>query len=150
MFDLSFFYREKLALDPVVLTRLTQEPPPPKGFKVPAIDVQGNKRVTYINAPIFVEFVFFAHYEGLQDRRALDDDGMCTQASPGFIFYLQVSPSRYLDKKELLSSKNFEVIIKNPEKYKPLLSNGIFLVFKEFGRPLDDVFPFTAAQTYCM
>lgn len=55
-----------------------------------------------------------------------------------------------IDKKELGSSKHFEVIIKNPEKYKPLLSNGIFLVFKEFGRSLDDVFPFTAAQTYCM
>jgi hypothetical protein len=76
MFDLAFFHREKLALDPVVLTRLTQEPPTSKGFKVPAIDAQGNKRVTYINAPIFVEFAFFAHYEGLQDRRALDDDGM--------------------------------------------------------------------------
>jgi hypothetical protein len=76
MFDLAFFHREKLALDPVVLTRLTQEPPTSQGFKVPAIDAQGNKRVTYINAPIFVEFAFFAHYEGLQDRRALDDDGM--------------------------------------------------------------------------
>jgi hypothetical protein len=150
MFDLSFFYGEKLALDPVVLTRLTQEPPPPKGFKVPALDVQGNKRVTYINAPISVEFAFFTHYEGLQDRRALDDDGMCTQASPGLVFYLQVSLPRYLDKKKLVSLKHFELIIKNAEKYKPLLGNGIFLVFKEFGRPLDDVFPFTAAQTYCM
>ena len=81
MFDLSLFYREKLALDPVVLTRLTQEPPLPKGFRVPAIDVQGKKRVTYINAPIFVEFAFFAHYEGLRDRRALDDDGMCPRRS---------------------------------------------------------------------
>lgn len=76
MFDLAFFHREKLALDPVVLTRLTQEPPTPKGFRVPAIDALGNKRVTYINAPIFVEFAFFTHYEGLQDRRALGEGGM--------------------------------------------------------------------------
>jgi len=76
MFDLAFFHREKLALDPVVLTRLTQEPPTPEGFKIPAIDAQGNKHVTYTHAPIFVEFAFFAHYEGLQDRRALGDNGM--------------------------------------------------------------------------
>ena len=46
--------------------------------------------------------------------------------------------------------KHFGVIIQNPEKYKSLLNNEIFLVFKEFGRALDDVFPFSAAQTYCM
>jgi len=79
MFDLAFFYREKLDLDPVVLTRLAQEPPS-KGFKAPVVDAQGNKRVTYLNAPIFIESAFFSHYDGLLDRRRLDGDGKWTPA----------------------------------------------------------------------
>ena len=65
-------------------------------------------------------------------------------------FISRISLSRYLAKKELASMKHFGAIIQNPEKYKSLLNNEIFLVFKEFGRALDDVFPFSAAQTYCM
>jgi len=113
MFDLAFFHRKKLALDPVVLT---QEPPTSKGFGVPAIDAQGNKGVTYINAPIFVEFAFFAHYGGLQDRRALGDD-VGWYASLDFTnerISFPESHSRGVDK-ELGSLKHFEVIIKNPQ-----------------------------------